>query len=927
MKTITPVFVIIALLFCVSCKSNKKSSNELAYRILLESNIPISSISPAQGSDVILFVGLENGNIIEVNVRTDERKLISTEFNSRIYDIIQEEDTLWVGVRNHGLLKFVYENDSLELERTYKIPVFDRGYTSNYSPYDIEMDKDSTLFLGTSSGVYRLNKNERENNTLTPIYPTDSEIVHFRVNQVKTDDYFIYCATESGLVILSKGGVKQPFSGVGENVSHLFLKNDTLLFATTAAQRYGISVKDTIRIIDSTSVPVDGLPLFAYIADSISEGKWEFTAKQINYSNKDGELLPFGLPERMSPNYRNYLHLGEDFLFFSQGNKLFSFPLRQNTKGESNHIIAAHTSGDTCYFISNDNNLYSYSQDVVKWLGSIGNSFSDGENIIQMCKSDNYLWFITDKESLYKINLAPSRFTFRQTYEAIKDTLKGDFTALLYDRGSLYVGSRHVLYRIHDLENKNGRRETNIFDRIDKPKEDLYVTDIVQRDGEIYISTLNYGFFQVDTTSLAEITDTIGSIYKMTAQDTGISLFSSKGFFRYHHREGITELNALPNENLKLIHTTFGKYYAGYQGIGNLDYAGNSVGVEELSYVDMSFNKAAITKGIEVGTILLGSQTGLYEYDGEVLEPIIILPPPDDSPRLVTGLLLFFVIIAFGCFWCINFYSGRKDMTERLKQCKEKSQKNIRKEIAIGLNDDIKDLNERLNSLKIINITEFRQLKKDINAFYKKIDKKLINRKGVIDQLKKQIENKIDEINENIKESDDNEEWRDILTEKEEIWNEDSEGYSITKFHDLFDRILAFEKKHFKRTIINLQGNNLEIDHDLEKIYDLITTYDEPYEELKSKLNEFIKKYSDNELSGLRFVHQNNTKSFVTVLLCTGLKNKEIKKALDMLSHQHPSMYYKDIKNVIEKIHIDDRSNLVQKVLDGIKDRGREKKE
>ncbi|MDR0724540.1 MAG: hypothetical protein LBF59_00835 [Prevotellaceae bacterium] len=735
-------------------------------------NIPISCIAFSQENDSILWAGQVNGNIVRINFRMSDKIIIPTRFNSRIYDIVQETDTtLWLGVRNHGLVKVLLKNNAIAAYTSYKIAVPSYEPSTNYAPYDIEMDKDGTLYIGTSSGVYRLNKNERNNafepDTLTTVYrPHSHKVYHFGVHQVKIWNDSVVCATDRGLVILAKNKEyqnKKPL--IDENFSHLYIANDSVLYATSDSVRYQIS-KD--RKFRSTNIPAKNL--FAYIVDASEyTGKWEFTATQINYSDKNGKLSPFVLPERMSKNY-NYLCLGKDFLFFALEKTLYSLALHQNTKGKSNHIIAAHTvNNDICYFISNNNCLYflpKYGKAVS--ADAIGD-FERGENIIQMCSSGkNRLWFITDKRHLYTINLKPSLFKrlnpFQKTYKVSLDPLSCDFKCLFYDHDNdnLYVGSRYRLYRIHDPENKSGKRYTYTMDI--KPENDLYVTDICRgkeddnEDKKLFISSLNHGLLEIGKDSLIKRKSRkeVGSIHKMATTSNKLLLLSSEGIF-YSNK---SEKDRFPtNEQAKSISTLYNfngeEYYIGYHGIGTMICSDTVIKLNDLSHLDISFNRPAITAGMDTGkeNILLGSRTGLYKYNGKSIESVDILQnsiSPKTAVKIALFILLFLLAVSTPVWRNIrkNITKQIENMSTTVKNNEHEILNKVRLENQQDLHDNnnrikINLLNIQKNQDRIFklrnNIAALKKSEEDLNLLRLSIQSKYITRHEIINENKELI--------------------------------------------------------------------------------------------------------------------------------------------------------------------------------------------
>jgi hypothetical protein len=764
MRTVYTYLVFVILACFLSCVSCKQENNDLIYSVS-DFNIPISCLAPLRGSDSILWICLENGNLIRYNLRTDDKTVVSTKFNDRIYDIIQDTDTtLWLGVRNHGVVKILLKNNSIKTYTAFKIAVPGYELTTNYAPYDIEMDNDGTLFIGTSSGVYRLNKSD---SILTTLYrPRAHKKYHFGVSQVKIWNDSIACAMNTGFVILAKDKEYQEKALIiNKKISHLYVANDSILYASSDSVRYIIHKNSVLQ--DSVNIPKGNF--FAYVTDtSENKGKWEFTATQINYSNnKSNKSLSFILPARMNSSYRNYLHPGKDFLFFAHGTNLYKLVLHQNTKGKSNHIIAAHTIEDNniCYCISNDNQLYSLPKNgAVSSLGSIG-EFESGENIVRICSSGkDSLWFITTKQHLYNINLKPSLFRrlnpFQDTYKVSMDnSLHCDFKSLFFDKekNEIYVGSRYRLYRMHIPQNKSDKRKIDTLD-INKPKDDLYVTDICMSEkGDLFISSLNHGLFKVTGKSLLlqKTREDIGSIHKMisvTGRD--ILLFSSNGVLD----AGIWTKNKpqiLTDEKTKSILTLIpalpnksDPYYAGYHGVGSITLdALVGIKLNDLSHLDVSFNEAAITMGLDNESIILGSQSGLYKYNKDGKLDSIYIPVESISPKTITKIVIVFVLclIIAGMF---VFRIIRNNIRKRVKYMSETIKENqieISNKVRIENRQTLHDRNNCIkndcdeiekNEDKIFkirnNIAALKKMEIDLNQLRTAIQSKYITGQEII---------------------------------------------------------------------------------------------------------------------------------------------------------------------------------------------------
>jgi hypothetical protein len=762
-KQIHMIFTVAAgLLLCVSCVQEHST----LIHTVSDLSVRLSCVA-SQGNDTV-WTGDENGRLICYNYRTDDRQVVKTNFfNSRIYDIVREADTLWLGVRNHGLVKYIISKDSVE-KAGYEIGrLGNSDRKNNYAPYDLEMDReDGTLYLATSSGAYRLKKNERKGNMLTLIYRPDSiKDVHFGVNQIKIRENDIYCATDLGLAVLDKRGEghRRDTLVLSNKFLHLYYaENDSVLYASSESVRYSIDKSGT-----PTPADVPKGNLFAYAVDP-EGGKWEFYGSRIVYSAGGGQIQ-FPLPERMDRNYRNSLCTGKDILFFAHGMRLYSFSLRQNPKGKSHSIAAARTHGKSddlkCYFISGDNYLYSVSLTAdsgysISPLGSAG-KLGDGENIIQMTSSDSRLWFITDRENLYGIDLNPPFFRRLNPfikYRAKRYPMHADLKSIFYSKSgrSLYIGTRKNCIKIVEPE-KNAAGNRKILDLEEpNPKNDLYATDILEYKDTVYISSLNHGLLKlVNGAVLKKISDTavIGE-KRLTAFPRG--LFLTK------------ETDTLPN--LESVYRTFhtgegnGEQQSviiGYRGAGG--YAGTGSRKMKLFHLDMHFNPAAAAEGIrdkgEAYTVLLGSQTGLYEYrytEGTLTPPVSIQQKsvsPETVFEILVAVLLALLASAVGAVHVMR--NVRKKLEKRKDSISDAIEKNMhaimkhtRKEDQHSLCIELEEIRNSYKNIHIDGIFKLRNsiaavksLENRMAALAGKIRRKHIDRNTVIDEIKQIIKN------------------------------------------------------------------------------------------------------------------------------------------------------------------------------------------
>ncbi|MDL2223736.1 hypothetical protein LJB92_00290 [Bacteroidales bacterium OttesenSCG-928-M06] len=662
----------------VSC--NKEQKRIIEPSLTLKEQI--TCLVPSNEDTHKYYIGTGNGSIFIKDFNSDEQTLLINIPNKRIYDIAQEKDTLWVGIRNNGLLKIV----NGKVDKIYSIldPVTGIELITSYAPYSIVLDN-GTLFLGTSSGVYRLNPNERINDSLTCIHRLSRNYheKYYPINQIKIIKDSIYCAADTGLIVLNKyeefqeKDPRKPYK-----LSSLYLSKDsTSLYAFTDSLLYKIDIeKDSIY-------PILKGDYFAYIKD-IYGGIWTLTSNQMKYESvESNKSILYEFKYSFTHRYKNYIFQSTDFILLANDKSLYTFNLHQNIEGELKNIIAAHTINDSiCYFITQDNHLHSYScKDTINkkssFLGKITNLNLES-NIIQVIHKKDSLLLLTEK-SLYSIDLTKHTLDltfpfYKSKYIASKkDVPDKDFNCIYYDETDdiLYIGSRHY------LQIQTSSADTYIPVSTSKKNKDLYVTDIRKVNNSIHISTLNDGICKVnkinhETFELIPINNT-EDINQLINTPEFLLLFTSKGISDLNNK--YTPL--VSNKKIRSIASLYNKgnnnqdstiLVIGQYGIAQVTKNNGNLDISDYTNIDIPFKKAAVTNGLG-NTFLLGSDFGLYEYNPSLkqIESITISPP---SPNLsIWFIIILLVIILFVVF---IFYLRRKLIINRiLKHPKEQIKK------------------------------------------------------------------------------------------------------------------------------------------------------------------------------------------------------------------------------------------------------------
>jgi hypothetical protein len=132
MKILYLTFAVITCSLFTSCKQAKK---DLIHTVS-DFGVPISCISSSPANSTVLFVGLENGNIVRMNTLDHSRTILNAGDN-RIYDIYVDNDTtLWVSLRNEGVKRI--SNGTVTRKYYISNPLDVTKLTSSFAAYNIK---------------------------------------------------------------------------------------------------------------------------------------------------------------------------------------------------------------------------------------------------------------------------------------------------------------------------------------------------------------------------------------------------------------------------------------------------------------------------------------------------------------------------------------------------------------------------------------------------------------------------------------------------------------------------------------------------------------------------------------------------------------------------------------------------------------------
>ncbi|NDV67209.1 hypothetical protein [Bacteroides sp. 224] len=657
------------------------------------------------------FIGFENGNVIIENRITDERRAFNAG-GHRVYDIYEEGNSLWVSIRDEGLRRFNIENNVVKLEKEYKIKkktdTENSIVTSDYAVYNIT-EHEGDLYLSTSFGLHFLKKDNRNDSILSPFLPESISKNHYPVHQTLICGDSVYCATQKGLMVISKDDKKKYLRKCeGEEILYLHhQKGDSLLYASSSNCRHLLNIK-TGKIEKTFCYNKNNL--FAYITDSFNN-EWEIFSDRIIHKGSQRKL--FFDEAVLGKEYKNFIHIKEDCILLACGNKLYTFSKYQNLVGDSYNAIICHKIGDYTYFITKDGRLHKvkFGERKSEYLGKLSN-IDFNEKIIGITASNEYLWMIT-KNKLYKIDYKKAkaqRINWVKESNLTNELL--DFKHILHVEDTLLIGSRHYLYKIEKGNQDNTLNFTKIHAINHINSADLYVTNITQNKGErAYVATLNKGLFWRNGDFLQPIKNSgkeeIGSIRQMITYNDDpkkLILYSNKGLFQKDSVDFISPIHLYGERNdpgfftksVKTIRNNgTGSFLVGYKGIGYLQHTEDFIFMTpSFSHTYLTFNDNAIET--EENNLIIGSPNGMYRYkSNNEIENIDITPP---KKYWIEGIGSFIVlcIIGGGLYYYWR-WRKKKELLARLIEFE--AAKKAEKEKEEILKAERNEINEALNEI------------------------------------------------------------------------------------------------------------------------------------------------------------------------------------------------------------------------------------
>lgn len=775
-----------------SCTTPFSTSSELAH-IQYTFHASVSSIS--QNGD-ILFIGLENGDLIVKD--KDEQRCYSVG-NNRIYDVYAyRPDSLFIGIRDEGLKLVSLRNGKCQIIQRYTI----KGKDNHYAVYHITADRaNRLLYLASSNGCYKLNlQNSPAIEELSPFLLNSTS--HSGINKILLYKDILYVAADSGLYAYRPNQTQEFLSG--RRIHNLILRQDTLYALTENAILKKCIQTDSLWKVKSQKY---------YAYEKSNDAEWHLAKDYLLYK-KGQQSCIHPLPGGISVKGKQISLMTRDYFYVAYREELIAFPKHQNLSGKVGNVIAVTPkmeNEDNVYFITSDLRLHKYSFSSTtyqsKAWGKIKNLRLEND-IVRFVQAGKELFYLATDKSLYKIKNRKARLIKKFG----KDE-NNDFRSLLYTpAGKLYVGTRRDLSFINTQKEEDTLIPIPVKINGVLENKDLYVTDLLENKDTLYFTTLNKGLFkkapQAKEFYRISTVEKQGSAQGLMVHLDNLMVQTSQGIYLLDK----DSLLSLEIPEFRYVRSIQGNPQAKdclilyYHGLLSSPIHVDSRHPHQnfISFKDIPFHKTRVALSAE--KIILGSRFGLFEYkNNSTLKPIAIEKETDY--RFWGSVLLFigsiFLIIAI--YTLVIFQKNQKNRREQLRgflhyleTLSPCIQEQVRREKQADLLRKTKGLSQELEAYleaaKKIKISHLAYWKEKLNQLKQEVDKAVLKVKEQIEVYLSQAQSRLENIEKypNILDGTDMTKYTEIVEKKNKI-KTGNDYYTLAYTESLLDDIKELE--------------------------------------------------------------------------------------------------------------------------------------
>ncbi len=706
-KSLCFISVCLLMLFVMSCDcwvsnpSLKLEPQEIPF------NADIRSIKTSVYDDCILL-GMETGTIIRKDIANDVADTINAG-NGRIYDMLEHRmnDTVsifWVGVRDEGLVELWYDRYAQKIrgpKKHYPIPI----KNTHYSVYAFDRVGEQ-LYIGTTAGFFRKPVDEQGRLELIADSFVVNKITHFKNMPIKS----LFLATDKGLFAyyVNENRIEK-ISLNQENKEIISIhpeegKNLYVLNVITDNKHFQ---KDILsgRVTLQKDFSADQVEFINYLHSTVDDHSWYVTNRKVIYKTGKEEIH---YPILGSATRYNSL-ITKDYLFVPCVDKLLCFPLHEAIVEKKDDVMAiSGWIGNKVYLITRDFKLYDYETASQKAL-KIRDLKDLKEEVLQLQATSGQLWFCSRKK-LYRTDMNGNDLT--TLLDCADYSNKEEIQSFQVVKGpngkavGVYAGLRGGFYYL-SLEDRKQPGAWNMIEVLGDSLQnrDLFVNNIIIKDDQIYIATLNRGIFCGKLNRLdgfgyipGSHRDSIGNPESMIFYKSGIKtdlcIHTNRGVYVYDEFAGAVRLyQDVGDKRLKSL----------LSGNENITYALKNKGMKKIPsdkdaflFNDVAFRKWVFSANDNM--VVCAGGSGLYQldYDTEQMRRIGLEKAPD-----VVWLkhLIVVLLLVSGAGAMLFFFFRYRTLSIRLKRIEQ---------------DRLQDKNDSLNVAEELSPEQLKEIKEKL---------------------------------------------------------------------------------------------------------------------------------------------------------------------------------------------------------------------
>ncbi len=538
----------------------------------------------AEDSNGSLWLGTKDHGLLKFDPETGDLSIVAAEFNTpnglanigirSLY--FDDEQTLWIGTIEAGLYHVDVTQGSNET--VSKAITRAKHFTPN-TVISISQDSHNTLWFGTGKGLYYKNKNATEFNSLIYSFNDVGNLANSQISSLYLNSSGVFwVGTIEGL---NKWNTRTRqfahyFKSGAPNRS--ISANTITMLGSNGKGLVFVGSPNGVDIINSASGVITSLPIKTATQSGLKE------KRVVGFSYVSEKELWFGYitggATQYNPTNNTYVHFGHDI---NDATSIVNAGVTDILSTKDGAVWFATFGGGVSRYNRKTNNFTNFAHDP-----SDINTLSSNNVLTLLESNDGSVWVGTWGAGISILTPATGIVTIIQHEENDESGLGSNqiVTMLLDSQDNTWIGTHGAGLRILSAENKDNG--TFIFDRLDSkngmPNNVVYGL-LEDDDGDIWASS-NKGIVKINqqTRDLTIFTEAQG--LQGNEFNSGAYMKDENGDLYFGGVNGVTAFNprnVVSNPEKPNIEFTNFQRFNHFENIAN---AINEDGLIEVDYTD-----------------------------------------------------------------------------------------------------------------------------------------------------------------------------------------------------------------------------------------------------------------------------------------------------------------------------------------------------